>query len=127
MPNTSALHEHLLSLRVPPLLMPALLFDMYFAYINIRLSPYIAQDLFPTLFFLLFVKPKVTYPTTLPSWLRRSKRSLFGCRPARIIYGASLQVRGLTEDTRLRPVLLLASLETALILLPLEGVVPGLQ
>ena len=42
-------------------------------------------------------------------------------------YGASLQALGLTGDTRLRPVLLRASLETAVILVFREGVVPGLQ
>ena len=42
-------------------------------------------------------------------------------------YGASLQALALTEDIRLRPVLLRASLEAAGILVFREGVVPGLQ
>ena len=51
MPNTSALHEHPLSLMVPMLLMPALLFDIRFADSNTRSLPlYCSEFVFNAVF-----------------------------------------------------------------------------
>ena len=65
MPNTSALHEHLLNLMVAMLLMPALLFDIRFADSN-AFSSCIAQYSFSTLYFWPFDERKLIYQTTLP-------------------------------------------------------------